>query len=574
SGTGYAGDGAFAPRALLDAPSSVAVDSAGNVYIADGGNFVIRMVDSNQNISTFAGTGNPLYSGDNDVARKAGLSVGDLAIFGGSLYFSDPVNSRIRKIDLATKIITTVAGSGTPGFTGDGGSPLAAQLKLPLGIAFDAAGNLYIADNGNSVIRMVSGAKITTVAGNGLNGFNLETGTALGVSIDPSRIAVDKDGTIYLTDQGNDRIRKLVPQIATAMSIVAGNNAKGAPGALVPISVQVIDSAGNAVGNALVSFSVTSGSATLSNSTANTDGGGIASIQVTLGQTTGPVTITASASKVAPVAFSLTVTPPPVTTPVPQLDSVQGSGFSTPLVVALSTGGIATVKGKNFGAGASFVNVAASDLVNGNVPVNFKGVCVMVSGARAPIFGASDTQVNFQSPVMGGTSVAVSVVSGCDTANAAESNKITVPVQTATPEFFYAANWSDGHNPVIATDSLTGTLLVASSLVPGAGLVPAHPGQLVTLYGTGFGATNPDVAPGTFGSTLAPVTAAAKVTLNGQDLPAANVQYVGLTPGSPGLYQLNIQLPDDSPDGDLTLVLTVGGVASSAGAYLTVLHTN
>jgi uncharacterized protein (TIGR03437 family) len=263
-----------------------------------------------------------------------------------------------------------------------------------------------------------------------------------------------------------------------------------------------------------------------------------------------------------------------VTTSAPQLDSVQGAGFSTPLVVALSTGGIATVKGRNFGAGPSFVSVAASDLVDGNVPTKFRGICVVAGGTRAPIFGASDTQVNFQSPLFSGSSASVSVVSGCDTANAAESNKLTVPIQPATPEFFYATNNADGHNPVIATDSTTGVLLVASNLFPGAGLVPAHPGQFVTIYGTGFGATNPQVAPGAFGSTLANVVAEANVTLGGRDVPAANVQYVGLTPGSPGLYQVNILLPDDTPDGDLSIVLTVGGNASSAGAYLTVLHTN
>ncbi|GEM_PF-788267 len=574
NGAGYSGDGKFAPQARLAAPSAVAADPAGNVYIADSDNFVIRMVDANQNISTFAGTGNPKATGDNNSAKNAGLSVYDLAIFNGALYFSDILNSRIRKIDLSTKIITTVAGIGTPGYSGDGGSPLSAQLSLPLGIAFDAAGNLYIADAGNSVIRMVSGSKITTIAGNGAYAFNMETGTALGVSIDPSRIAVGKDGTIYFTDRSNDRVRKLVPQTAATLSIFSGNNASGVPGKVLPITVKVVDAAGVPVGNVAVSFSIVSGSATLANTTVTTDGTGVAGTQVTLGQTAGVVTITASASKLASVTFSLTINPGTVTTPGPQLTSVQGSGFSTPLVVALSTGGIATVKGQNFGAGPSFVSVASSDLVGGKVPTNFRGICVVAGGARAPIFGASDTQINFQSPAFSASSVDVSVISGCDTANSIESNKMTVPVQPATPEFFYATNNSDGHNPVIATDSLTGTLLVASNLFPGAGFLPAHPGQYVTLYGTGFGGTNPPVAPGVFGSTLAPVIADSKVTLNGRDLPAANVQYVGLTPGSPGLYQVNILLPDDTPDGDLSIVLTIGGASSSPGGYLTVQHVN
>ena len=574
SGTGYAGDGSFAPRALLDHPTGVAVDGAGNVYIADSLNFVIRMVDGNQNISTFAGTGNPRATGDNNAAKTAGLSVNDLAIAGGSLYFADQLNHRIRKIDLSTKIITTVVGIGTPGYTGDGGPAFSAQLNFPSSIAMDAAGNMYIADNGNSVIRVVSGSKITTIAGNGLPAFNLETGTALGVSIDPTRVAIDKDGTVYIADRNNDRIRKLVPQTGATLNILSGNNQSGVPGKVLPVVVKVLDASGTPVGNVQVSFSVTAGTATLAASTVLTDGNGAAGNQVTLGQTVGAVTIAVSASKLSSIVFSLTVIPQQVQTPTPQIDTVQGSGFSTPAVVALSTGGIATVKGKNFGGGSTFVSVAQGDLVNGNVPVNFHGICVVAGGTRAPIFGASDTQVNFQSPVFTSTSAAVSVIAGCDTANALESNKMTVPVQSATPEFFYAANNPDGHNPVAATDSLTGALLVSATLYPGAGFVPAHPSQFVTIYGTAFGATNPSVAPGAFGSTLAQVTANFTVTLGGRDLPASNVQYVGLTPGSPGLYQVNIQLPDDTPDGDLSLVLTVGGILSSPGAYLTVQHTN
>ena len=574
SGAGFTGDGGFAPQAKLDHPTGVALDSAGNIYIADRDNFVIRMVDTNQTISRFAGTGDPKFSGDNDLAKNAGMSVGDLAIAGNTLYVSDPLNHRIRKIDLGTKIVTTVAGIGTAGYSGDGGPVFGAQINTPVGLAVDQAGNLIFADNGNGVVRVISSGKISTIAGPGKKQFDVETGTARGVSIDPTRIAIDKDGNIYVSDQGNDRIRKLTPQVAATMSIVSGDSGSGPPGRTLSLSVKVVDSANNPVGNAPVTFAVTSGTATPATSTVNTDGTGVAVGQITLGQTAGAVTVSASVPKLNAVTFNLTVTAPPVQTTVPTIDLVQGAGFSTPGVFALSTGGIATVKGKNFGAGSGFVSVAASDLVNGNVPVNFRGVCIVVGGARAPIFGASDTQVNFQSPAFDSTTVNVSVISGCDTAKPAESAKMAVAAKTATPEFFYAANRADGHNPVIATDSLSAALLVAADLFPGAGFSPAHPGEFVTLYGTGFGPTNPFVAPGTFGSTLAAVTGDYKVTLDGKDLPAANAPYVGLTPGSPGLYQVNVQLPDDTPEGDLSIVLTVGGISSSPGAYLTVKRTN
>jgi uncharacterized protein (TIGR03437 family) len=574
SATGFGGDGGYAPRALLSSPSGVAVDNSGNLYIADSGNFRIRMVDSNQNISTFAGTGSPRATGDNGPADKAGLSVNDIAYFAGSLYLTDTVNHRIRKIDLSTKIITTVVGIGTPGWTGDGGPAFSAQLKLPTGIAFDAAGNMYIADNGNSVVRRVSAGTITTIAGTGQPQFTVETGTALGVPIDPTRVAIDPNGSIYVTDRGNDRVRKLTAQIPATLTINSvTNNQSGVPGDFVSVAVKIVDASGTPVGNVLVNFTVTSGSATLAASGVSTAGNGVASVIVTLGSTPGPVTISAVASGLPPVTFTLTVTAPPPTTNSPQINpnGVSGAGFSTPLVTALSTGGIGTVKGQNFGVGPTFLSIGQNDLVNGQVPLNFHGVCVTVGTTRAPIYGASDTQVNFQTPVVGSaTSVPVNVIAGCDTPGAVQSSAVTVAIQPATPEFFYWANNSDGQNPVIATDSQTSAPLGAATLY--AGFVPAYPGENVTIYATGFGATNPAILPGVYFLQAAPVAADATVILGGQQIVAANVAYVGVTPGSPGLYQLNFQVPPGAPDGDLPLVISIGGISSPAGPYLTVLH--
>ena len=120
-----------------------------------------------------------------------------------------------------------------------------------------------------------------------------------------------------------------------------------------------------------------------------------------------------------------------------------------------------------------------------------------------------------------------------------------------------------------ATDSLSGAILAASTLFPGSGVTAAKPGQPMTIYGTGFGPTSPPVAPGVFSVERAG-RGRATVTLNGNQLPAANVSYAGLTPNSPGLYQLNILLPSGTPNGDLSLVITIGGVSSPPGGFLTV----
>jgi uncharacterized protein (TIGR03437 family) len=240
-------------------------------------------------------------------------------------------------------------------------------------------------------------------------------------------------------------------------------------------------------------------------------------------------------------------------------------------VSALSSGGIGTVIGTNFGGGAMFQKPGSGDLVNGNVPTNFQSVCLEAGGVRAPILGVSNTQVNFQTPnVTSSGTVTVRVIAGCGTANETPSNSVSVPAQAATPEFFYFVTNADGHNPVAAADSVTGAYLVAANQFPGAGFGPAHPNEYVTVYATGFGATVPPVAPGVFAPQLAQVLETVQVTLGGRQLPDANVLYAGITPDSPGLYQLNLLLPADTPDGDLALVITIGGVPSPAGAYLTV----
>jgi trimeric autotransporter adhesin len=154
---GFGGDNGQASQASLDGPTGVAVDMAGNVYIADYENERIRMIDLNGEISTIAGNGSPMFLGDNGPAKNAQLDPYDVTLDNaGNLYVADLLNDRVRKINLSTKIITTVAGIGTPGYSGDNGRATGAQLKLPASMALDAAGNLYIADNGNSVVRRVS----------------------------------------------------------------------------------------------------------------------------------------------------------------------------------------------------------------------------------------------------------------------------------------------------------------------------------------------------------------------------------------------------------------------------------
>ncbi len=170
---GYSGDGGPATSAELNNPVGIAVDTAGNLYIADAGNNRIRKVDITGIITTVAGNGTQGYSGDGGPATNAGLSgsSGVAVDTAGNLFIADAGNNRIRKVDI-TGIITTVAGNGNADFSGDGGPATAAELNSPTGVAVDTDGNLYIADYHNHSIRKVDTAgTITTIVGGNTNGF-------------------------------------------------------------------------------------------------------------------------------------------------------------------------------------------------------------------------------------------------------------------------------------------------------------------------------------------------------------------------------------------------------------------
>jgi trimeric autotransporter adhesin len=572
NGAGPDGDGSFALRAKLNLPASMIVDASGQVYISDSGNYKVRVVDTDGNISTVVGSGIPIFGGDNQAAKDAGVSPLGLAFdAAGNLLIADLVNNRIRKVDLKTKIISTVAGSGLAGATGDGGLATLARLNLPTSVVVDSTGTILVGDSGNHTIRAIKGTTITTVAGTGDAHFKAESGSSIGTNIDPAGIAIDRDGTVYFADRNNDRIRKLVPAKPSAMALWAGDGQSGPPGSKVTLSVRITEAGATPVAGVTVNFSVTSGTATLSATSALTDSNGLGSVQLTYGATQGAVKVSAISSGLTAVTFSLTVLPPPPPVPTISDGGLAGAGLSVPAVRAISSNGIASIFGSNFGAGAAFQKVAASDLVAGKVPTAFNTVCVDILVTRAPVFGASDTQINFQVPKLNpGATVTVKVISGCGTAKETASNGVSASVQESSPEFFYFANSADGKNPVAATDSITGAGIASASLFPGSAFLPAKPGQYVTIYATGFGLTNPAFGAGEFFAGLAPAAGASRVLLNGKTLDSANVLYVGATPSSPGLYQVNLLLPDDTPDGDLTLVIEVAGVQSPAGAFLTV----
>ncbi len=348
----FSGDGGPAAAASLAGPTGVAVDVAGNLYIADSLNTRVRKVGGNGFISTVAGNGTQGFSGDGGAGAALNNPSAVAVDAAGNLYIGDTGNQRVRKVNPGGTI-STVAGNGTFGFSGDAGPATAAQLAGPSGVAADIAGNLYIADTSNQRIRKVSaGGTITTLAGNGVRGFSGDGGQASNASLNlPTGVAVDSAGNLYLTDSLNFRVRKVSP--GGMITTVAGNGQEGFSGdggpatsaSLAGLSGIAVDSLGNillsdnknhrvrrvltsappvSVAPASLSFSAPAGAPAVaaqpialsspvtglgwSASTSTQSGGGWLSVSPAAGATPGLIAASVSVANLAPGTYQGTIT--------------------------------------------------------------------------------------------------------------------------------------------------------------------------------------------------------------------------------------------------------------------------
>ncbi|MBV9771114.1 MAG: hypothetical protein JOZ32_16195 [Bryobacterales bacterium] len=464
---GFSGDGGSPTSAQLNLPLGLAFDSSGNLYVADSTNNRVRKI-SGGSITTVAGNGTAGYAGDTKAATSAELLYPSAVAVdsSGNLYIADTSNHVIRMVS-TSGTITTIAGDNTGGYSGDGGAATSAELAFPTGVAVDSSGNVFIADSENNVIREVSSGNISTVvggtpntllndpetvlvdssdnlyiseqsglhvvkysistgaftvlAGNGYGGFSGDNGPAIDAALDePSGIALDSQGYLYICDTYNSRIRKVSPDgIITTIAGLGipayGGDGGPATSALLffPRGIAV-----NAAGN--VYFS-------------DTDNYVIRLLQ--------PVT------------------------PAIAAGGVVNAASYTPTV---SPGALASIFGSNF-TGTGLDAIASLPL-----PASLGGVSVAVNGTAAPVLYASSTQVNFQIPWETKTGTGTITVSTNGLASAA----VSITVQAAAPGLFVQNAHAVVQNSDFTLNSSSNPAKVGGTIMAyltGAGAVSLQP---------------------------------------------------------------------------------------------------
>ncbi len=612
---GYSGDGGPAIAAQITSPEGVAVDGSGNLYIADTWNNRIRKVDAAGVISTVAGTGQSGYRGDGGPAAAARLSAprGVAADDSGNLYIADRNNHLVCKVD-AAGIVSTVAGHGVRDYSGDGGPATAAGLYFPSSVAVDGSGNLYIANRGNHRIHKVdAGGIIFTVAGTGTPGYSGDGGPATAAQLHyPSGVAVDGSGNLYIADAWNHRIRRLRPTTTpapttpppttppaptstvnaqpTALAFVLEQDAEPAVQTIVLTAangeadftvqpnrrwVAVSPSSGSLAKDEQTTIAVTVHPAGLR--AVNADGQG--------GQYSGRLYIHTARRLTAQVRIALTVLPPRgpavsergvVNAAVMSALGAPGPFGAAPLPVA--PGSLVVVQGQNFTGGET------AEAEGFPLPASLGGVSVQFDGLEAPLFSVGPQRIEAQLPwalgmealEAGGGALAEAVV------ETAESSSYP-------RRFFIAA-----HAPGIFTLSGEGTGQAAAWLA-GAGILaaprgavgesrPARAGDVLELYATGLGPVQPPVADGenscgpegvclADGSNVAlrRTTARPRVSIGGVEAAEERVLFSGLAPTLAGVNAILVEVPPGLAPNDATeVIIAIGGRTSQPGVTIAV----
>ncbi len=508
---GFSGDTGQAGSAQLNRPSAVAVDAGGNVYIADTFNSRIRKVLPSGIITTVAGGGSAAGEGVPAISVALNSPQGVAVDPAGNVFVSDTASARIREVLAADGTISTVAGNGSIGYSGDAGPATSAQLNAPYGIAVDAGDNIFIADSGNNAVRRVSGGTITTIAGNGIAGYSGDGGQGTNAQLTtPYAVALDISENVYVADYANSRIREVTTDGTT--STITGNGIAGYSGNGGPaITAQVNTPTGVAVDGSGNVYVVDSGNALVRKL--------LRTFQLIM---TGAV-----------------------------LDAASESATS------VSPGQIMVIYGVGLGPSTLVQNQA----VNGIFGTQAAGTTVSFNGLAAPMIYTSATQVAAIVPY--GVSFSPSAQVTVSYQNQT-SSAITLPVAASAPALFTANQSGAGQAAVLDPDG-----------TPNDAAHPAPIGSYVAMFATGEGQTSPAGVDGHLALTKPYPAPLLPVTVFVGGIQANVVYAATAPTEVAGLFQVNIQIPAGvQPGGYVPLVLQVGNNSTVSGAVWIAVSAN
>ena len=536
---GFSGDNGLAVNAMLNYPTGIAVDAAGNLYIADNSNSRVRKVNVSGTITTVAGNGNVVFAGDGGQATSAAVPTptgvtGDTA---GNLYIGS--DRRIRKVNTAG-VISTLAGTGAAGNSGDGGLAINAQMKAPYGMVVDGAGNLYFADVSNQRVRKVDAAGImTTIAGNTL-GFSGDGGVSTNALLAvPHDVVLDASGNILFTDTGNNRVRKIAQSAANSISAT-------------PATLQFSYTIGGAVPAAQTMNISSSGAALSFTASATSSGSNWLSVSPSSGTTPAALSVSISPSGLAGGVYQGAISITPAGAPSQSYAvslTVTGAGapsFTSSSVVnatgyqnKLAPDTVFVIFGS--GMGPSSIAIAPGT----NYPLTLGGTSVTFTPASggSPIGAKLVYSVASQIAGLLPSSIAPGTYAVRVTYNTLASAPQNVTVVARS--FGIAAANSGGNGLAQATignvnGGVSLTRFTAGSLAFNGlnwTLTPAHPNDTLVLWGTGGGADPANDTGGTSGDQAA--AGNFSVLVDGR---AITPQYAGASSGYPGLWQVEFPL--------------------------------
>jgi uncharacterized protein (TIGR03437 family) len=571
---GYGGDGGPATQAMINRVDSLAVDGAGNVYMADEKNNRVRKIDPNGVMTTLAGTGTAGFSGDGGLATNAQLNTptGVCTDNAGNVFINDISNYRVRKVS-PNGVISTVAGNGqgsavvgtTFGTLGDGGPATSASFSIVIRCATDNSGNLFVVDQGAHCVRKINaGGTISTFAGRCVaaaqsNGYSGDGGPATSAVLNnPTALAVDSQGNLYITDQFNHRIRKV--DASGIITTVFGNGLQGStgdgglatsasiayPGSIVVDAAGVLyvaDTNGHKIRKVATNGIVTT---IAGNGAAGYGGDGGPALQATINDPFG-ITLNfdgnvyfadTSNNRIRVILGGATVVPPALT-------SGALANGATYVAGGLVPGSWAQVKGTSISPVTRIWTDADFVGLGNALPTTLSGVGVKVNGASAAVYYISPTQVSFQVPA-GITGTATVQV----TRNGVVSNNVTGATALSSPGIFpLIVNGKNYPAGVYSSDSkFTG------DPAAGSAFRKASVGETIQLFVTGL-----VVSPAGVRASAAPVSGVT-VTVGGITVPA---DFAGLVAGAAGEFQINFRVPTLTP-GEYPMTISVSGTASPA----------